>query len=65
MTINGKRDEFTRKDLLSLGESISVARPESILDEILATVAKWPEFASQSGILASLVNEIGKTHRFL
>ena len=55
MTINGKRDEFTRKDLLSLGESISVARPESILDEI----------ASQSGILASLVNEIGKTHRFL
>ena len=63
MSINGKRDHFTRDDLITVGESISISRPGELIDEVAAAVSKWPEFAQASGIGSGLIAEIASNHR--
>lgn len=63
MTINGKRDHFTMSDLLAVGQSIGVAKPNEIFDEVRDTVMRWPEFAQQAGVDESRMREIGGNHR--
>jgi serine/threonine-protein kinase HipA len=65
MTINGKRDNFTRADLLAVGESISLARPADILEEVVSAVERWPEFAHQAGISEAKTREIAGNHRLM
>lgn len=47
MTMNGKRDEFTMADFRACAKSASMkrGRAESIVDEVRAAVAKWPNYA--------------------
>lgn len=63
MTINGKRDGFTREDLLAVGRSIGLARPAEVLDEIVETVSRWPGFARDAGVPNARAQEIGAQHR--
>lgn len=63
MTINGKRDNFTRADLLAVGESISLTRPADILEEVVNAVERWPEFARQAGLSEAKSGEIASYHR--
>lgn len=58
MSINGKRDQFTRQDLLDVGESISINRPQNIIDEVLEAVAKWPIYAAEAGVNKKMFEEI-------
>ncbi len=63
MSINGKRDGFTRADLLGVGRSIGLARPAEVLEEVVEAVARWPEFAREAGVPAPRIAEIGAEHR--
>lgn len=63
MTINGKRDDFTVSDLLDVGRSIGISRPNEIYDEVRDVVARWPAFAQQAGVDVPRINEIGHNHR--
>jgi serine/threonine-protein kinase HipA len=63
MSLNGKRDEFTRDDLLQVGESISLARPADLHEEVREVVSRWPEFAAEAGIEQDVTTEIGRQHR--
>ena len=63
MSVNGKRDHFTRQELISTGQSLSISRPETIIDEVMAAVDKWPEFANQAGVKKAIRLEIKKQHR--
>jgi serine/threonine-protein kinase HipA len=63
MSINGKRDGFTMADLVAVGESISIARPREIIDEVIAAVAQWPEYAETTGVKKTFSDEIGRYHR--
>lgn len=65
MSINGKRDNFTRSDLLRVAESISLARAEEIVNDVLGAVARWPEFAAAAGINSPVIAEIAANHRVL
>ncbi|MCA8969464.1 MAG: type II toxin-antitoxin system HipA family toxin, partial [Planctomycetes bacterium] len=49
MTMNGKRDHFDRSDFETCGRNAGLARgrARAILDEVLAVVARWPEFAER------------------
>ena len=50
MTINGKRDEFTRQDFhsfQSLSPLFSKRKIDEILDEVTASVAHWPKLARE------------------
>jgi len=63
MSINGKRDGFTRADLLTVGESIGIPRPGQLIDEINAAVEHWPGFAAEAGVTEKRIAEIGRSHR--
>jgi serine/threonine-protein kinase HipA len=63
MTINGKRDGFTRKDLIAVGESISIPRSGYIVDELIEVVQQWLDFAKEAGLDRPLAKEIQKHHR--
>ena len=63
MSINGKRDHFTREDLIAVGESISVPRPGNIIDEVAGAVSRWPLYARESGVDARVIEEIRRNQR--
>ena len=63
MTANGKRDGFTKEDLVIIGESISLSRPEEIINEVVAAVNRWAEYAKEAGVNQKIISEIGKQHR--
>jgi serine/threonine-protein kinase HipA len=63
MSLNGKRDDFTRDDLLQVGESISLSRPDDVLEEVREAVSRWPVFAAEAGLKTGAAEEIGRQHR--
>jgi serine/threonine-protein kinase HipA len=63
MSLNGKRDGFSRGDLITVGESISIPQPGRIIDKVLAAVNDWPKYAQQAGVKPSIRNEIARHHR--
>lgn len=52
MSVNGRRDDFTRADLEACAAtaSINAARARTIIDEVVATVADWPRFAEAAEV---------------
>lgn len=58
MSINGKRSQFSKADLITVGESISLVKPEQIVDDVCNAVQQWPDFATKAGIKSPLSREI-------
>ncbi len=67
MSLNGKRDDFVRDDLLAVGALIGNFSKKSreIIDEVIAVVDNWNGYAQQAGVFESLAEVIRKNHRRL
>jgi serine/threonine-protein kinase HipA len=65
MSINGKRDNFTRADILSVAKQFGIRGVKEILSQVLDAVARWSEFAKVAGVPDDLVQQIALTHRLL
>ncbi len=65
MTLNGKRDGFTRGDFESCAKSslMKRGRAATILEEVTSAVRRWPEFAAEAKLLDEWRDRIQKTHR--
>jgi len=65
MTMNGKRDGFTREDFRACAKSASMkrGRAESILEEVRTAVKRWPEFAEQARVSEDARIAIRRAHR--
>lgn len=65
MTVNGKRDGFTLDDLRAVGRAAALkrGRVDALLDQVLAAVGRWPEFAAQAQVPSAWTEAIGATHR--
>jgi serine/threonine-protein kinase HipA len=52
MSINGKQDQFTRADIKACAEAAGLKRGASgsILDQLCAVIARWPDYAEQAGV---------------
>ena len=61
LSVNGKRDNITRDDLLFIGKSIKNKKSESIIKEINEIVDNWKIFANEVGVSKILRDEIDKT----
>jgi serine/threonine-protein kinase HipA len=61
LSINGKRKDITKADLLIIGESIRCKKASEIIDEINDTVNQWKSFANEVDVSPKLRNEISKT----
>jgi serine/threonine-protein kinase HipA len=65
MTLNGKRDGFTREDFALCARSALMkrGRAATILEEVQAAVERWPEFAAAAGVPDEWRDKIQKAHR--
>ena len=65
MTVNGKRDGFTRDDFRAAGAAAILKRGavDGILDEVLTAVSRWTEFAAAAGVPEGQSRKIGAAHR--
>ncbi len=61
LSINGKRIDITKADLLVIGESIRCKKASEIVDEINDTVNQWKQFADAVNVKPDLRDEIAKT----
>jgi serine/threonine-protein kinase HipA len=61
LSINGKRKNITRNDLLELAKSINVKRAEKIISEINEKVVTWNEYAEEVNVKAELRDAIKNT----
>lgn len=63
MTVRGKREGFTREDLVDVASEMNIKQAAALLDEIAAAVARWPEFAEKAGVPVRRIDEIRREHR--
>lgn len=61
LSINGKRTDITKEDLLVIGKSIKNKKAVSIIEEINDTVSQWKKFANDVDVLPEIRDEIAKT----
>ncbi len=63
MSINGKRDGFTLRDLEALAQQYGIRGAAKIRDEVAAAVAGWSQCAHLAGVDAKTAKAIKTTHR--
>jgi len=61
LSINGKRKDITKSDLLVIGESIRCKKASEIIDEINDTVEQWNNYADAVNVESKLRDEINRT----
>lgn len=67
MSINGKRDLFSRDDLLATSKAAGLNRTrcKQIIDEVMSTSLQWEKYAQQAGIEKKRLQSIKKTCRVI
>jgi serine/threonine-protein kinase HipA len=65
MTLNGKRDGFTRADFEACARSAQMkrGRAAAILEEVQTAVKRWPEFAAAARLADEWRDKIQNAHR--
>ncbi len=65
MTLNGKRDDFTRADFVLCAKSAVMkrGRAAAIIEEVQAAVKRWPDFAGEARLGDDWCEQIQKNHR--
>lgn len=65
MSINGKRDGFTRNDLLQLAllADIKIIQAEQMIKQIIDVFRRWPDFAGNAGVSEENIRKIKNSHR--
>lgn len=61
LSINGKRRNISRNDLLQVASAMNIRKPQSILDEVGATIRNWRDFADHVGVETKLRDAIHDT----
>ncbi|MBL7940745.1 MAG: type II toxin-antitoxin system HipA family toxin [Flavobacteriales bacterium] len=62
MSINGKRLDITRDDLLAVAKEMNIKKAETIIDEVKAGVKTWKKSAKKAEVAQKQVEAIGKLH---
>lgn len=63
MSVNGKRENIFRNDLIKLAEDINVKNPDLIIDEIIESVSEWPKLAKEYGLKKKKIESINENLR--
>lgn len=58
MSINGKFDDITRKDLLECGAKNNIKNASLIIDEMCEIASQWSTMAKESDVPQSLIDDI-------
>ena len=63
MSINGRRDDFTRADLSAVARQFGVKDDRDLIEQVATAVSGWPRFAQEAGIRNDQQKTIARTHR--
>ena len=65
MSINGRREMFTKQDLISLAKIAGIKnnRAQEMLERVITTMRSWPEIAGNVGIAEDRIRKIQAAHR--
>ncbi|HPS84272.1 MAG TPA: type II toxin-antitoxin system HipA family toxin [Bacteroidales bacterium] len=63
LSLNGKRDHFTLKDLLAVAEKADVVRANEIIQQITETVSQWRDYARKADVKPEYATQIEKSLR--
>lgn len=58
MSINGKFDDLTRKDLLECAAANNIKNAPEIIDQICEVASEWPDLAKDCGVPQSMIDAI-------
>ncbi len=61
LSINGKRQNITRDDLLSVAKKMNVKKAEAIINQVKNVVSRWKDFGTQTNVKDDLKDAIDKT----
>ncbi|GAQ49970.1 TPA: type II toxin-antitoxin system HipA family toxin [Flavobacterium psychrophilum] len=65
LSINGKRKDFTKEDLLQVAKSMNIRKANQIIQQINDVVSKWATFADEAKVKNDFMEQISKSHLFL
>jgi serine/threonine-protein kinase HipA len=66
MTLNGKRDDFTREDLLQLGSVFGIKRNgNDVIDEVVEGMSSWEDYAQEVNVPAAKIKATREQFRLL
>jgi serine/threonine-protein kinase HipA len=65
MSVNGKRDDFNRDDLLKVAGEMNIKSARDIIERINQALSEWPQIAKASGVAIEQISRIQKVHRHL
>jgi len=65
ISINGKLKDIQREDLIKVGKSINISRPELIIDEIVAIVKEWDKYSEKANVSKILHQKIKSSHLYI
>jgi serine/threonine-protein kinase HipA len=60
MSINGKRSNITRNDLLTVAKNMNIKKANNIIDQIADVVSNWNNYAKRTSVNTALKKEISK-----
>ena len=61
LSINGKRKNITRDDLLSVAEAMNIKKAGPVIDQVAETVVRWDHFAETARVDPALRDAISET----
>jgi len=61
LSINGKRKDILKEDLIAVAKAMNIKKAEAIINEINTTVNSWESFAEEQKVSKHKIKEIGKT----
>ena len=62
LSINGKRTDITREDLLTVAKSMNIKKANTIIQQIDQAVKRWYEFAEAVNVENKMKESIGRSH---
>ncbi len=65
MSINGKRKDIKRSDMVALANKMNIKKPDEIIDKIVSKVMNWSKYAERAKISAKQLKAIEKTFHFM
>ncbi|MDE6856743.1 MAG: hypothetical protein K2J34_09785, partial [Muribaculaceae bacterium] len=58
MSINGKFDNITRKDLIEFANRVNIKNADSVIEEIINCASLWPTIARECDVPQKMVDAI-------
>lgn len=65
LSINGKRKNITRDDLLQVAKSMNIKKADTIIKQVNAAVSRWHDFAAETNVQAAIRDAVGNTLQLL